>query len=105
MEIRAPLVTKVDVPVTTLTALATLNPEQFPVLLDSAAQGPLARYSMAMFEPRAALLRDAQGRLTGNGFVPGPGGFIAIQRPDCSLQIVCDRFRADRSSYNQVVVE
>ena len=53
MEIRAPLVTKVDVPVTTLTALATLNPEQFPVLLDSAAQGPLARYSMAMFEPRA----------------------------------------------------
>jgi anthranilate synthase component 1 len=76
VEIRAPLVTKVDVPVTTLTALATLNPEQFPVLLDSAAQGPLARYSMAMFEPRAALLRDAQGRLTGNGFVPGPGGFI-----------------------------
>jgi anthranilate synthase component 1 len=74
--VRAPLITRVEVPVTALTVLATMSPEQFPVLLDSAAQGPLARYSMAMFEPRAALLRDAQGRVTGSGFAPGSGGFL-----------------------------
>jgi len=76
VESRAPLITQVDVPVSALTALATRSPEQFPVLLDSAAQGPLARFSMAMFEPRAALLRDAQGHVTGSGFVPGAGGFL-----------------------------
>ena len=57
--------------------LAHTRPAQFPVFLDSAAEGPLTRYSMLAFEPSAALLRDAQGALTARGGVPiGAGGFL-----------------------------
>jgi len=73
---RAPLISRVDVPVATLRALATSRPEEFPVLLDSAADGALARFSLLMFEPGAALLRDADGHITALGFKPGAGGFI-----------------------------
>ena len=76
MDSRAPLISPVDVPVAALRRLATEQPEQFPVLLDSAADGPLARYSLLMAEPRATLLRDTDGRITAQGFEPGPGGFI-----------------------------
>ena len=64
MDSRAPLISTVDVPVAALRTLAASRPEQFPVLLDSAADGALARFSLLMFEPRAALLRDAEGRIT-----------------------------------------
>ena len=76
MDSRAPLISTVDVPVAALRTLAASRPEQFPVLLDSAAEGALARFSLLMFEPRAALLRDAEGRITARGLEPGPGGFI-----------------------------
>src|SRR5690348_13189417 len=57
--------------------LAHTRPAQFPVFLDSAAEGPLTRYSMLAFEPSAALLRDAQGRLTARGAARvGDGGFL-----------------------------
>lgn len=76
MDARAPLISKVDAPVATLRALAARDPARFPVLLDSAAEGPLARYTLLAFEPAAVLLRDAQGRVTGTGIEPGAGGFI-----------------------------
>jgi anthranilate synthase component 1 len=76
VDARAPLISQVDVPVAALRRLATDWPEQYPVLLDSAAHGPLARYSMLMCEPGAALMRDAEGRITARGFAPGPAGFI-----------------------------
>jgi len=57
--------------------LAHTRPVQFPVFLDSAAEGPLTRYSMLAFEPSAALLRDARGGLTVRGDVPlVAGGFL-----------------------------
>ncbi|HEV8444901.1 MAG TPA: aminodeoxychorismate synthase component I [Steroidobacteraceae bacterium] len=76
MDSRAPLICQVDVAVAALRRLATERSDQFPVLLDSAADGPLARYSMLMFEPRAVLLRDGEGRVSAQGFDPGAGGFI-----------------------------
>jgi len=73
---RAPLISKVDVPASTLRTLAATEPAKFPVFLDSAADGPLARYSMLAFEPRAALVRDARGVLTATACEIAPGGFI-----------------------------
>lgn len=73
---RAPLLTNVAVPGTTLRSLAAAEPERWPVFLDSAAEGPLTRYSLLMAEPSATLVRDPQGRLSGRGVEIGPGGFI-----------------------------
>ncbi len=76
MNARAPLISKVAVPGATLRTLADAEPERFPVFLDSAAQGPLTRYSMLAFEPQAWLARDAHGALTTQGLPALPGGFI-----------------------------
>ena len=76
MDVRAPLISQVAVPAATLRTLAQTDPARFPVLLDSAAEGPLTRYSLLAFEPSATLVRDAQGALTASGMQPGPGGFI-----------------------------
>jgi anthranilate synthase component 1 len=74
---RAPLISKVAVPGAALRMLAHTRPAQFPVFLDSAAEGPLTRYSMLAFEPSAALLRDAQGALTARGDAQiVAGGFL-----------------------------
>jgi 4-amino-4-deoxychorismate synthase (2-amino-4-deoxychorismate-forming) component I len=73
---RAPLISKVAVPGATLRTLADAEPDRFPVFLDSAAQGPLTRYSMLAFEPQAWLARDARGLLTSRGMQPVPGGFV-----------------------------
>jgi anthranilate synthase component 1 len=64
------------VPGECLRTLAALKPARYPVFFDSAAQGPLARYSMLAGESRAALFRDAQGRLSGQGMAPSAGGFL-----------------------------
>ncbi len=76
MNARAPLISKVAVPGATLRTLADAAPERFPVFLDSAAQGPLTRYSMLAFEPQAWLARDAHGALTAQGMQAVPGGFV-----------------------------
>ena len=76
MEARVPLISKVAVPGATLRTLAATQPAQFPVFLDSAAHGPLTRYSMLAFEPGASLVRDAAGALTSSGTPVGAGGFI-----------------------------
>jgi anthranilate synthase component 1 len=52
------------------------QPDRYPVFFDSAAHGPLARYSMLAGEPRAALYRDANGKLTARGRDIGAGGFL-----------------------------
>ena len=71
-----PLISSVPVPGEVLRTLAATRPEQFPVLLDSAAQGPLARYSLLAFEPTAGLYRDSRGKITGERQSPVPGGFL-----------------------------
>jgi anthranilate synthase component 1 len=76
VENRAPLITAVPVSSTTLRTLAATRADRYPVFFDSAAEGPLARYSVLAAEPRAALIRDAIGGLVGQGITPGPGGFF-----------------------------
>ena len=46
------------------------------MFFDSAAEGPLARYSVLAAEPRAVLIRNATGELAGQRVTPGPGGFF-----------------------------
>ncbi|HEY6452869.1 MAG TPA: aminodeoxychorismate synthase component I [Steroidobacteraceae bacterium] len=50
-----------------LRRLAYADPQAFPVLFDSAAIGPLGRYSILAAYPDAALWQDGQGQLTGFG--------------------------------------
>jgi anthranilate synthase component I len=76
VRVRAPLITQVAAPGATLRVLAQAAAAQFPVFLDSAAEGPLARYSVLAFEPRAGLFRDAHGTLSARGIEIAPGGFI-----------------------------
>jgi anthranilate synthase component I len=73
---RAPLITAVPVPGSTLRTLAARKAASYPVFFDSAAEGPLARYSLLGGLPRAALYRDADGSLAGEGMTPGAGGFL-----------------------------
>ncbi|HVS77198.1 MAG TPA: aminodeoxychorismate synthase component I [Steroidobacteraceae bacterium] len=74
---------ELDVPSGVLRQLAASDPERYPVLLDSAAEGPLSRTSMLLAAPTGALWLDAQGALQAEGVVPpeavgaGGGGFLA----------------------------
>jgi anthranilate synthase component 1 len=74
--VRAPLVSAIPITHGMLRALAAREPKSFPVFLDSAAKGPLARFSLLAFEPRARLSRDARGALGGAGVALGGGGFL-----------------------------
>ncbi len=76
MDSRAPLITTVAVPGSALRTLAALQPERYPVLFDSAAEGPLARFSLLAAAPRAALWRDTDGNLGTSGFTARHGGFL-----------------------------
>jgi len=49
------------VPGSVLRELASRFPERYPVLMDSAAEGPLSRFSILAAEPSAALWIDAEG--------------------------------------------
>jgi anthranilate synthase component I len=50
-----------------LRCLAYADPVSFPVLFDSAATGPLGRFSILAAYPEAALWQDGLGRLHGEG--------------------------------------
>ena len=76
METRAPLITAVAVSGATLRTLAALRADDYPVFFDSAAEGPLARFSMLAARPRAALFLGSDG-LKGHGFSPVAGGFLS----------------------------
>ena len=65
-----------------LRQLAASRPGRYPVLFDSAAEGPLSSRSVLVAQPTGALWLDAQGHLHTQGAVPaqvaGPGGgFLA----------------------------
>jgi len=68
--------TPVAVPGTVLRTLAAHSPERWPVFLESAAHGPLGRYSLLVFQPSASLTRDARGGLEARGTDLVPGGFL-----------------------------
>ncbi len=52
---------ELPVPGSVLRALAARFPDRYPMLMDSAAEGPLSRFSILAAEPRAALWLDADG--------------------------------------------
>ncbi|HWW21587.1 MAG TPA: aminodeoxychorismate synthase component I [Steroidobacteraceae bacterium] len=66
----------------TLRQLAYHDPEHFPVLLDSAAVGPLSRYSILAAYPQSALWLDAHGVLQSSGSLEvaaGQGFLTALE--------------------------
>ncbi|HEY8509727.1 MAG TPA: aminodeoxychorismate synthase component I [Steroidobacteraceae bacterium] len=71
------MVRELDVPGTVLRQLAAQLPDAYPVLLDSAAQGPLSRMSILAARPHAALWLDDQGKLGAEGFTPAGTSFLA----------------------------
>ena len=71
-----------DVPAGVLRQLAARYPERYPVLFDSAAEGPLSRTSVLVASPTGALWVDSQGRLQTQGAVApqvlgAPGAAVA----------------------------
>ncbi|MBS0417090.1 MAG: aminodeoxychorismate synthase component I [Proteobacteria bacterium] len=69
-------VREIDVPADVLRQLAARFPQRYPVLFDSAADGPLSRTSILVAEPRAALWLDSDGRVGAEGFTPRGAGFF-----------------------------
>ncbi|MBV8804805.1 MAG: hypothetical protein JO042_07155, partial [Sinobacteraceae bacterium] len=67
---------EVDVPADVLRRLAARFPERYPVLFDSAADGPLSRTSILVAEPRAALWLDSDGKVGAEGFTPRGDDFL-----------------------------
>ena len=59
-----------------LRRLAARHPERYPLLLDSAADGPLSRSSVLLGAAPAALWLDADGTLGAQGLTPEGGGFL-----------------------------
>jgi anthranilate synthase component 1 len=59
-----------------LRRLAALHPKRYPVLFDSAADGPLSNTSILVAEPRAALWLDSSGRVGAEGITPRGGDFL-----------------------------
>ena len=80
------IVRELDVPPDVLRQLAVNRPERYPVLLDSAADGPLSRSSVLVATPTAALWLDARGQLQAEGAIPpcvvlpGEGFLRALER-------------------------
>ena len=64
------IVRELDVPPSVLRQLAASRPERYPVLFDSAADGPLSRASVLVANPTGALWLDAQGRMRAEGSIP-----------------------------------
>ncbi|HEV2270648.1 MAG TPA: aminodeoxychorismate synthase component I [Steroidobacteraceae bacterium] len=64
------IVRELDVPPSVLRQLAAGRPGRYPVLFDSAADGPLSRASVLVANPTGALWLDAQGRLQAEGAIP-----------------------------------
>ncbi|MGH8170054.1 MAG: aminodeoxychorismate synthase component I [Steroidobacteraceae bacterium] len=62
------IVRELDVSPSVLRRLASSRPERYPVLLDSAADGPLSLRSVLVAQPAGALWLDAQGGLHAEGF-------------------------------------
>ena len=74
---RTPLVRELNVPPEVLRELAARFPERYPLLLDSAARGPLSDASLLLAQPSAALWLSADGALRGDGMEPQGTSFLA----------------------------
>ena len=80
------IVRELDVPPGVLRQLAASRPERYPVLFDSAADGPLSRTSVLVANPTGALWLDPQGRMHAEGGIPrgiavqGEGFLRALER-------------------------
>ncbi|MGH8323594.1 MAG: aminodeoxychorismate synthase component I, partial [Steroidobacteraceae bacterium] len=75
-----PVVRELGVPPAVLRRLAARLPAHYPMLLDSAAEGPLSRTSVLVAEPRAALWLDAEGQLGAEGIaIRGNTFFTALE--------------------------
>lgn len=72
----APRISEAGVPGEFLPRLAAAHPERYPVLLESAADGSLARFTILCAAPRAALWLEASGRIGAAGVSPREGGFF-----------------------------
>ncbi|MBC8026772.1 MAG: chorismate-binding protein, partial [Steroidobacteraceae bacterium] len=71
-----PRISEAGIPGEFLPSLAASHPDRYPVLLESAAQGSLARYTILCAAPRAALWLDAAGKIGAFGVTPRDGGFF-----------------------------
>jgi anthranilate synthase component I len=71
-----PQIREIDVPPDVLRRLAALYPQRYPVLFDSAADGPLSRTSILVAEPRASLWLDSSGRVGAEGITPRGSDFL-----------------------------
>lgn len=69
-------------PGSVLRELASRFPERYPVLMDSAAEGPLSRFSILAAESSAALWIDAEGVVHSEGvsLPTGQGFFHALEQ-------------------------
>jgi anthranilate synthase component I len=65
-----------ELPPATLRRLAARHPDRYPLLLDSAAHGPLAHASLLLGPPQAALWLDAAGVLHQQGVRLAAGDFL-----------------------------
>ena len=63
-------------PSAVLQRLAARDPAHYPLLLDSAAQGPLSDASVLLAQPQAALWLGADGRIGAEGHTPRGAGFL-----------------------------
>jgi anthranilate synthase component 1 len=78
--VRPQVVRELGVPPSVLRRLAALYPEQYPMLLESAAEGPLSRTTVLLAAPRAALWLDRDGRLGAEGtLIRGNTFFAALE--------------------------
>jgi anthranilate synthase component 1 len=67
---------EINVPADVLRRLAARFPQRYPILFDSAADGPLSRTSILVAEPRSALWLDSEGKVGAEGFTPRGDGFL-----------------------------
>jgi anthranilate synthase component 1 len=80
------IIRELEVPPRVLRQLAASRPERYPVLFDSAADGPLSRASVLVANPTGALWLDAHGRMQTDGAIPhgivqpGEGFLSALER-------------------------
>jgi len=72
----SPIVRELRVPGAVLRRLAVRDPQRYPFLFDSAAEGPLSRTSILVGEPRAALWLSDRGELGGEGMTPHGTTFL-----------------------------
>ncbi len=70
------MIRELTVPPAVLRRLAAQFPERYPLLLESAADGPLSQVSVLLAEPAAALWLEPDGGLRATGFIPQGSTFL-----------------------------